>query len=117
MPDCVMVAPGRTGYANRVGPAPRAARSARMYRPPLLTLIALAWISVSAGSNAADPPRRVDFERDVRPILARHCLSCHGPSKQKGGLRFDRKAAAMNGGNSGPAIVPGKGGESPIVQL
>src|SRR4051794_22005248 len=108
-----MVAPGGTGYANRVGHGPCVVRSARMSRLLLIPLLALA----SASARAADPSPRVDFERDVRPILVDRCLACHGPSKQKGGLRFDRKAAALGGGDSGPAIVPGKGGESLIVRL
>jgi len=44
----------------------------------------------------------------IRPILKAHCVSCHGPAKQKGGLRLDRKADALQGGDSGPPIVPGK---------
>ena len=50
-------------------------------------------------------------------MLVKHCFACHGPSKQKGGLRFDRRSAALKGGDSGPAIVPGQGAESLIVQL
>jgi hypothetical protein len=83
-----------------------------MYR-----LLVLAWICSPVGDVASGPARRVDFARDVRPILVQHCLGCHGPSKQKGGLRFDRRAAAIKGGDSGPAIVPGKAGESLLVQL
>lgn len=40
----------------------------------------------------------------VAPIFAKHCISCHGPSKQKSGLRLDRKADAFRGGDSGPAF-------------
>ena len=35
-------------------------------------------------------------------MLVKHCFACHGPSKQKGGLRLDRKSAALKGGDSGP---------------
>ena len=59
---------------------------------------------------------RVDFARDVRPILAKNCLSCHGPSKQQGGLRLDEKARACAGGDSGPAFEPGKSGESLLIE-
>jgi hypothetical protein len=59
----------------------------------------------------------VDYARDVQPILKTHCWSCHGASKQKGGLRLDGKAAAFRGGLSGPAIVPGKGRGSRLVEL
>jgi mono/diheme cytochrome c family protein len=88
-----------------------------MSRALSLSLFALAWTFALAGTAVADSARRVDFERDVRPILVKHCLSCHGPSKQKGGLRFDRGTAALKGGDSGPAIVPGKAAESPVVRL
>jgi len=42
----------------------------------------------------ATGPDQPDFERDIRPILAAHCLRCHGPEKQKGGLRLDHAASA-----------------------
>src|SRR5260370_5662442 len=63
----------------------------------------------------AEPPA-VDFERDVRPIFASRCVTCQGPEKQKSGLRLDRKNAAMKGGDSGPAIVPGKSAASMLIQ-
>src|SRR4051794_21255501 len=65
----------------------------------------------------AAPPDAVDFARDVRPILERHCQACHGPAKQKGGLRLDVRAAAFQGGDThGPAVVPGKPADSPMVR-
>src|SRR5262249_43155434 len=60
---------------------------------------------------------RVDFYRDIRPILEERCYSCHGPDKQKGGLRLDRKASALKGGDSGPVIQPSKSAESKLIQL
>ena len=56
------------------------------------------------------------FQKEVRPVLEENCFQCHGPDKQKGGLRLDRKAEMLNGGDSGePAIAPGKSAESPLV--
>ncbi len=66
---------------------------------------------------AADDTKRISFERDVRPILTKHCFACHGPDKQRGGLRFDRKTDAVKGGESGVAFVAGKGADSLLVQL
>jgi ankyrin repeat protein len=43
-------------------------------------------------------PARVDFVRDVRPILEEHCYECHGPDKQMNGFRLDRRRDAMRGG-------------------
>jgi hypothetical protein len=65
---------------------------------------------------AADTPPRIEFARDVQPILAEHCLKCHGPRKQQGGLRLDGKSVALRGGDSGPVIKPGKSAESPLVE-
>ncbi|QDU20000.1 PSD1 and planctomycete cytochrome C domain-containing protein [Urbifossiella limnaea] len=58
---------------------------------------------------AAAVPVRADdhFEKHVRPLLAEHCVGCHGPEKQKGGLRLDSKAGWQTGGDAGPAVVPG----------
>jgi len=58
----------------------------------------------------------VNFERDIRPLLHARCIECHGLEKQKGGLRLDNKTAAMKGGASGPAIVPGKSAESELIR-
>ncbi len=56
------------------------------------------------------------FEARVRPILAERCLKCHGPEKQSSGLRLDSRAAVLKGGDSGPAVVPGKPAESLLIQ-
>ena len=56
---------------------------------------------------AADAP--IDFAKDIQPILAQHCVACHGAEKTKGHFRLDVKALAMDGGTSGKAILPGQG--------
>ena len=58
----------------------------------------------------ANAPADVDFARDVRPILQKHCTRCHGEKKQEGGLRLDIRRRALAGGDTGPAFVPGKDG-------
>ncbi len=52
------------------------------------------------------------FEREIAPLLARHCLECHDSVTKKGGLDLSRKKAAFAGGESGDAIVPGKSAAS-----
>jgi hypothetical protein len=47
-----------------------------------------------------------DAER-VRTLLETRCVSCHGPEKQKGGLRLDSRTAVLKGGESGPGAVAG----------
>jgi ankyrin repeat protein len=49
---------------------------------------------------------RIDFGRDVQPILKANCYTCHGPAQQMGGLRLDRRKDAMRGGTI-PDIGPG----------
>ncbi|MDA2925317.1 hypothetical protein MYX65_11840, partial [Acidobacteria bacterium AH-259-L09] len=50
---------------------------------------------------------KVDFNRDIQPILEQNCFQCHGPNMSMSGLRLDTQARALQGGNSGPVIVPG----------
>ena len=52
------------------------------------------------------------FEAQVAPLLARHCVECHGPETKKSRLDLSRKDAALAGGKSGKAIIPGKAAES-----
>ncbi|MBX7074181.1 MAG: PSD1 and planctomycete cytochrome C domain-containing protein [Pirellulales bacterium] len=57
----------------------------------------------------------IDFVRDVRPIFERHCYECHGPEKQKSGLRLDIKRSALRGGEAyGAPLVTGNAAESPL---
>ncbi|WP_240772738.1 PSD1 and planctomycete cytochrome C domain-containing protein [Phragmitibacter flavus] len=56
------------------------------------------------------------FETDVRPILVNRCYDCHGESKQKGGLRADHIGYLKAGGDTGPALVPGKPEESTLME-
>ena len=74
-------------------------------------LLRLQFGEVSARQSGA-----VNFERDIRPLLHARCIECHGPEKQKGGLRLDAKTAAMKGGASGPAILPGKSADSELIR-
>ena len=60
----------------------------------------------------------VDYWREVKPILAKYCYSCHGPEKQKNSLRLDLKAAAFKGGEEqGTPIKPGNGKDSVLVRF
>ena len=104
------------------------------HRPPargqrtLLLLPALAAALLTAAAGAAPAPvdpsrlppaaaRKIDFVKDVQPILAASCHRCHGPEKEKGGLRLDAKSVALAGGTSGPVILPGDGAASPLIHL
>jgi mono/diheme cytochrome c family protein len=68
--------------------------------------------AVRAGDRQADE----FFESKVRPVLAENCFSCHGPDKQKGGLRLDSRAALLKGAGGEPVVVPGEPDKSPIVK-
>ncbi|MGE3818861.1 MAG: DUF1549 domain-containing protein, partial [Isosphaeraceae bacterium] len=82
-----------------------------------VAVFAVAFV-VSAPALAGDPSADAlkFFETEVRPVLAQNCLKCHGPEKSKGGLRLDTRAATLQGGESGPAVVPGKPEESLLVE-
>ena len=56
------------------------------------------------------------FEKHVRPTLVEVCVRCHGPKKQKGGLRLDSAEAWMLGGDSGPALSPGDPDASLLIK-
>jgi uncharacterized protein DUF1549/cytochrome c len=67
---------------------------------------------------AENPESLAFFESRIRPILIDKCYSCHssGAAKIKSGLRLDSLEGMLKGGDSGPAIVPGKPGESVLLQ-
>lgn len=56
------------------------------------------------------------FEQHVRPLLVAHCQECHAGNRQRGGLRLDSRQAVLDGGDSGPAVVPGDPGGSLLIE-
>ena len=58
----------------------------------------------------------VVFSKQVLPLLRTRCITCHGPEMQEGGLRLDSLEAAFQGGDQGPAIVPGDAESSLFVK-
>ena len=72
-------------------------------------------VDVTALPPAANT--RVDFARDIAPLLRERCETCHGAEKQMGGLRLDNREAALAGGYSGSVIKPGNSAESRLIHL
>ena len=58
----------------------------------------------------------IDYESDILPILAQHCIDCHGPDTSEAGLRLDNMLSALKGGDSGEAtVVPGASDRSYLI--
>ncbi|WP_233200341.1 PSD1 and planctomycete cytochrome C domain-containing protein [Blastopirellula marina] len=75
-------------------------------------IAAFTLLSLAANTASAEP---VDFVRDVRPILQKHCYECHAGDARKSGLRLDVRSEAHKGGELyGAAITAGKPEESPL---
>ncbi len=81
--------------------------------------LALGMTARAAGASLPAPvSRTVDFETEVKPILQATCIPCHGPEKQKGGLRLDNKFSGMRGGDHhAPVIVPKRSADSPLIRF
>ena len=76
---------------------------------PFVVLVGVLGVAVHGGSaqqQSPAPPARVDFVRDVQPLLQQHCYECHGPDRQSNGLRLDRRKSAFLGGTE---VVLGRG--------
>ncbi|MDB6031728.1 MAG: hypothetical protein JWM16_2066 [Verrucomicrobiales bacterium] len=65
-------------------------------------------MTLAAVTGSLQAAERVDFNKEVKPILELNCTKCHGPEQQKGKLRLDSKESALKGGENGNALVPNK---------
>ncbi|WZO97627.1 PSD1 and planctomycete cytochrome C domain-containing protein [Isosphaeraceae bacterium EP7] len=91
---------------------------------PRWKLLAPAWLALGAcAATAAEPAKAPDpasvefFEKKIRPILVSNCYTCHSAdTNSKGGLRVDDRNGLVDGGNSGPAVLPGNPEESLLLQ-
>lgn len=71
--------------------------------------------AVALGGHEQQPPARIEFVRDVQPILRESCIGCHGPAQQMNGFRLDRRRDAMRGGTLA-VIGPGNSEGSRMYQ-
>ena len=76
----------------------------------LRTVLAGCWM---LSAQSAAPP---DFNRDIRPLLEKRCISCHGRLKQKGDLRLDVGALVRHGGKHGVVVKPGQSSQSRLLE-
>lgn len=76
----------------------------------LATALLLAWSPLVSRSEV------VDYLREIKPILAERCQSCHGALKQKAGLRLDTAARLLAGGTDGAVVVAGKPDASRLLE-
>jgi hypothetical protein len=89
----------------------------------LLLVVGSGWLLTFSGRAARGeegkpaPEERAFFEGKVRPLLESHCYNCHGPNKQKAGLRLDSRGAMMRGGESGPILEPGNPKSSRLIEV
>ena len=87
-------------------------------RPLLASCLLLALALPAAGEVAAVPSESEErFQREIRPILSRNCLACHGGETRQSGLVLESVAEILKGGAlSGPAVLAGQSSASPLIQ-
>jgi mono/diheme cytochrome c family protein len=84
-----------------------------------LTAVVAVVLSTAIPALAADPPSAEQtefFEKHVRPLLVEQCVSCHGPKKQRAGLRLDTAEGLKKGADEGPVVVAGEPDKSSLIQ-
>ena len=82
----------------------------------MIKWIVIVTVAVWTAGSAAAADSKVDFARDIQPILQQNCVKCHGAEKQKGKMRLDSKEAALKGGKTGPAFVAGDASKSEMYR-
>jgi mono/diheme cytochrome c family protein len=79
-----------------------------------ILLLLLSGMAMANAQKAKVPA--VNYYRDIEPILKANCESCHQATMAAGGLRVDAPASVLQGGASGPAVIPGKAQRSLLYQ-
>lgn len=83
----------------------------------ILAALVLAFAAPAHGEPTAGNGPPVDYRRDILPILANNCFTCHGPAEQKADLRLDQREHALKPTRSkATPILPGKSSESELIR-
>jgi hypothetical protein len=86
------------------------------FAAPVLVVLGLCgWAAAVLGQQKPVQTGRVDFQRQVQPILAESCLECHSQDKRKGGLSLATYGDVLEGGKDGPVVRPGNSANSLLV--
>jgi hypothetical protein len=80
----------------------------------LWTTAAVLFVRFAARADGID---QALFTRQVAPVLQKRCLGCHNAQKRRGGLNLSTRQGLLQGGETGPAIVPGDASKSLLVQV
>jgi len=78
-------------------------------------LLPMILVAVSPLPSQQPKASKVDFVRDIEPILTKNCVSCHQAAWAGGGLRLDSFEGLQHGGTSGKAVVPGNAQQSLLI--
>jgi WD40 repeat protein len=77
--------------------------------------LAVGAAAVPIPVSPLERPEPVDFAKEVYPVLKRNCLACHNTTKAKANLNLETPELIAKGGDTGPAIIAGKGSESLLL--
>src|SRR5579863_517250 len=108
-----MIAPGMIGAQGKslniltrppLPPLPKGGRRSAPCGLRYAQTVCLCAVFVASSALADDAPPH--FTRDVQPLLKRHCLKCHGPSKQDAKLNLSTPSGIVRGGMNGAVLVP-----------
>src|SRR5438552_6302364 len=96
--------------------SPASLRSRAVLGSVLVVASMGAVLASARAPAAASSVSRLDFTREVQPILVNSCVRCHRAARREGGLRLDTREGLLQGGDSGAAVVPGDGKVSLLYQ-
>src|SRR5438046_1194984 len=88
----------------------------RSWRAVTAGTVALCFLAGLKAADKKDDERRAFFESKVRPVLEKHCFLCHGGAKVRNNLRLTSRQSLLEGGDHGPAIVPGDPDRSLLIR-
>ncbi len=99
-----------TAKSTSTAASPTATRTTAPTQAPTSTVTQAVATAVASGGG-------VSFSRDIKPILDRVCVKCHGGEETKEGLVLKSYADLMAGSDNGPVVVPGDTANSLLIEL